>query len=162
MSNERQPLLTEEQIQEMLEYARKRGNSKWWYFFQWGIEIEFPSQWGELNRFYRKLNGISIMDLYESDMPIVLAFLRGKTKRVLNLDRLRADVKAWVDDSERKYPEWMQAKFDKMHIQGNYFVFEKEQLRVFAFGLDSDYTEAFASFIGINPDDYFEEVEVTG
>lgn len=142
MSNERKPLLTEEQIQEMLEYAKARG----------GDDQEGDTQlwlW-QRHRVIWHIVENNICNPTVVGMDKFLAFLRGKTKRVLNLDSLRADVKAWVDDPNRKYPEWVMAVIHEKNRQmlvGNH-----------TDDLSDDELCCYALAIGINPDDYFEEL----
>lgn len=88
-------------------------------------------------------------------------FLRVKSvwaERVLNLDRLRKDVKEWVDDLDRKYPEWMLE--GSPQVAENWLSF-RTPINGHQFPsvyLAPDYPYFASSIIGINPDDYFEEV----
>lgn len=136
MSNERKPLLTEEQIQEMLAEAGSDNQLYW-------LRSRFPDVFNELIR-------------RNPSREIRLAFLRGKTKRVLNLDMLFQDIKEWAADPNRKYPEWMSDE-GRENINIDWIVKSKlDDWMEYKNSLQYEIC-SFASIIGLNPDDYFEE-----
>ena len=155
MSNERQPLLTEEQIQEMLRHEGLISDGS--YSGEAFCVIYYLNS--QHKDVLTKVVEVGF-DPQDVGMDLFLAFLRGKTKRVLNLDRLRADVKAWVDDPDRKYPEWMHD--GSPQVAENWLSFRAQMHGEYhsSIYLGADYPYTAASIIGINPDDYFEEVVV--
>lgn len=148
MDTQHKRLLSEEEIDRMLDFKGHQDDS-----------LERSSQfWLWENRrdiFFEAFNRKCLMPY--AGMPLLLAFLRGQTRRVLNLDRLREDIRAWMDDLDRKLPEWMMDGDPMVFGGGIHFQSEINGYYQPPVSLDWDYPCTFAATIGINPDDYFEE-----